>query len=92
MNKSLETIKFEAYPMGQLFPEDWKPWIFDAISDNAPFSWGDNDHTLISADRFEDWFDYVASRLDECDDTLKTQVHEKLEQLKTQGAYIELEN
>jgi hypothetical protein len=92
MKIKLETIKFEAYPMGQLFPEEWRTWIFDLISDDAPFSWGDNDHTLISVDRFKSWFDEVMSSLDSDETALRYQVDEKLAELEQRGAYIELES
>ena len=91
----LETTTIETYPLGKLFPEEWKTWIFDIISDDAPFSWGDNDHTLVSVARFRDWFDVsmMSVGLEDPEDKMrKKQVHEKLDQLEAQGAYIELEH
>ena len=48
-------------PVSALFPEEWYSWIFDAISSDAPFSWGDTEHTLVTADRFKDWLEEVLS-------------------------------
>lgn len=39
-------------PISDIVPEDWKGWFFEAISQNAPFSWGDNNRTLIDAISF----------------------------------------
>jgi len=35
-----------------LIPAGWGEWLWERISDNAPFTWGDNDHSLVTADRF----------------------------------------
>ena len=51
-------------PVSALFPDDWTDWIFDAISSDAPFSWGDNDHTLVDAEAFKDHLAYVFSMQD----------------------------
>jgi hypothetical protein len=38
--------------VSDLAPKAWRGWFWEQISDNAPFSWGDNDRTLVTASRF----------------------------------------
>jgi len=37
-----------------LVPKHWRPWFFEMLSSDAPFSWGDNNRTLITVERFID--------------------------------------
>jgi hypothetical protein len=46
-NIEVQTAKF--IPVSDIVPESWKDWFFSAISENAPFSWGDNNRTLVDA-------------------------------------------
>jgi len=76
-----------------IVPEKWRDWFFAEISTDAPFSWGDNNRTLVTIDRFAD----------HCEECLTLMVEEK--QL-TEGAkrewlkkvrnldtmYVDLEN
>lgn len=55
-------------PLSALFPEDWNDWIFGAISMDAPFSWGDNTHTLVEPDAFKDHLEQVFSFQDHIED------------------------
>ena len=48
----IETCEF--VPLTSLVPKKWENWFYEAISTNAPFSWGDNNRTLISLNRFYD--------------------------------------
>lgn len=36
-------------PVTKLVPRTWHTWFFSAISEDAPFSWGDNEHSLTTA-------------------------------------------
>lgn len=74
-----------------LVPKGWGPWFYSAISENAPFSWGDNNRTLVTASDFAR----------HCDDTLeihgentsKAAVTRFLNKLRALGeTYIDLEN
>ena len=38
----------------EIVPSHWSPWFWEAISQNAPFSWGDNNRTFVTASRFAD--------------------------------------
>lgn len=33
----------------ELVPPDWTPWFWSAVSENAPFTWGDNNRSMITA-------------------------------------------
>lgn len=59
-----ETCEF--IPLTNIVPEVWKGWFFDVISDNAPFSWGDNDRTMVRADRLKE----------HCEDRIKPEEEE----------------
>lgn len=47
-----ETCEF--IPASIVLPSGWASWFWEAFSENAPFSWGDNDITLVTAERFAD--------------------------------------
>lgn len=32
-----------------IVPRSWKKWFWQEISENAPFSWGDNNKSMVSA-------------------------------------------
>lgn len=56
---TVETCKY--IESTELIPDNWD-WFFCAISENAPFSWGDNNRTMVSPERFlnhcEDVFEF----------------------------------
>lgn len=45
-----------------LVPKTWKFWFWEAISEDAPFAWGSNNHGLVRAG---DFADYCEERLSE---------------------------
>ena len=77
--------------VSDLVPENWRDWFYETISENAPFSWGDNNRTLITAERF---LDHAERVLD--DDNPPITENEKeafINQLKELGqTYVDLEN
>ena len=36
-------------------PKQWHAWFWDAIAEGAPFTWGDNDYSIISMASFINW-------------------------------------
>jgi len=48
----VETCKFVC--ASDLVPKRWREWFWETISHNAPFSWGDNNRTLVDAVTFHD--------------------------------------
>ena len=49
---NIETCAFVS--MSSLIPPHWWDWAFYLISDSAPFSWGDNNRTMVAKHRFHD--------------------------------------
>lgn len=69
-----------------LVPRLWKEWFWGEASEDAPFSWGDNDHTLVTGARF----------LQHCLRTLETPAQkamltERVQAMVPAGVYIDLE-
>ena len=79
-----------------LIPNNWTNWFWGLISESAPFSWGDNNRSLVCCC---DFLEHVKNMID-IDDLIEdgckiTQEEydefcEKLESLGT--TYIDLEN
>ena len=89
MNKKIQKKTCEFVEFGSLIPKNWSParreQFFCDISDNAPFSWGDNNRTLVTASAFAN---HCQLHLD---DSRRTQAF--LRKLWTLGeTYVDLEN
>ena len=68
-----------------LVPRRWNNWFWAQISDNAPFSWGDNNRSMVTA---SDFARHCEERLD---DSVK--VKRWLKKVRALGeTYIDLEN
>jgi len=84
-------------PASALFPDDWADWIFDALSLDAPFSWGDNDHTLVEAEAFKDHLAYVFTMQDHIEELAaeinkhKDSIYNILKKLSDLEVFIDLE-
>jgi len=48
----IETCQF--IPASRLVPKAWTSWFWEVASQDAPFSWGDNNRTLVTAERLAD--------------------------------------
>lgn len=83
----------EYIELSDLVPESWRDWFYGLISEDAPFSWGDNNRTLVTALRLHD---HVYDRIDVAiEDGVITQEDadkflKMVEELKQ--TYIDLEN
>lgn len=76
-----------------LIPDNWRGWFWECVSENAPFSWGDNNHSLITASDFARHCGICMCRVVE--DTVITQERADafVEFLQEFGeTYIDLEN
>lgn len=83
----------EFTPLTSLVPKAWEGWFYEAISDGAPFSWGDNDRSLILADRFLGHVETVVSYAAECGDIPMEEAKQFHDLLQTLGeSYIDLES
>ena len=52
MNLPIDTLR--ATPVSMILPPEWRDWVWTAISEGAPFSWGDNNHSLVDPLDFGD--------------------------------------
>ncbi len=86
----------EYIPMTALVPRDWESWMWEVISDNAPFSWGDNNRTLVCAGRVADHMEIMLeNNSDFCtaDGALLPKYKAWLRDIRKLGeTYIDLEN
>jgi hypothetical protein len=76
----------EFIPVSKVVPQ-WlaKKDFWENISDGAPFSWGDNNRTLVTASRFADHCQYLVGQTKKAQSFMR-----KLERLG--DTYIDLEN
>jgi hypothetical protein len=94
MKKDLLVEEVKHVAMSQVMPEEWHSWIFYALSENAPFSWGDNNMTLIHADRF---MDHLVDTLDLNDqekniEDFRESIIDTLKYLSANNIYVDLES
>jgi len=80
----IHTCKFVL--LSTLIPANWAAQgFYEKISDNAPFSWGDNNRSMVDAQAFAD---HCQDRLDD-----SAKVREWLKKIRNLGqTYIDLEN
>lgn len=78
MTPKIQTTEF--VDIIDIAPGHWSDWFYSDISNSAPFSWGDNDRTLVTAARL---LKHIEDTLRD-NDNFETLVHgdEELEQLK----------
>jgi hypothetical protein len=96
---SVEVARF--IPVTEIVPKEWECWFYQAISEDAPFSWGDNNRTLVTLERFIDHCENSLSYLDddELDPNERDYFINELKLLATSpachepaGLYVDLEN
>ena len=76
--------------VSDLVPKSWVDWFWGLISENAPFSWGDNNRSMVTAD---DFARYCEERLDGVDDVSEAAKRRWLDSIYALGqTYIDLEN
>ena len=88
VEKNVYTIKF--IPLSNLVPNKWISWFYDMISQDAPFSWGDNNRTLVTASRLAD---HAEAGFANQDNIEETEIEKWLTEVRKLGnTYIDLEN
>jgi hypothetical protein len=76
-----------------LVPESWGEWFWCTISENAPFSWGDNNRTFVTAEAFADHCENCIMELSTKESTTYGARREWLKKVQRLGQmYIDLEN
>jgi hypothetical protein len=93
MNKNLiQSCKYVC--VTDIVPKEWKGWFYTAISENAPFSWGDNNRTMVDAMSFSHHVQEVIDIHDEIKINKKSLIdfYNTLGELERKQVYIDLEN
>lgn len=96
MKKELQIDELKSVGVTQIIPEDWGSWIWTDLSDGAPFSWGDNNHSLVDAVSFGDHLHSILEYKDddELEETIKKHrpaIIDTLNYLEANKIYIDLE-
>lgn len=87
----IQTVEF--YNVTDLVPEEWGSWFWGLVSGDAPFSWGDNNRTLVTASRFYDHCNEKLEFVVEDGDVTQDEVDAFLKTIEDLGeTYIDLEN
>jgi len=96
MKKDLQIDELKSVGVTQIIPEEWETWIWTELSDGAPFSWGDNNHSLVDAVSFGDHLDSILEYKDdeELEETIKEYrpaITDTLNYLHANNIFIDLE-
>ncbi len=87
MNKRIKVESCKFISATSLIPRTWDKWFWESIADNAPFSWGMNNRSLVTAESFLEHFETCK--------TYNTKDKEIIEFIKTlkelDQMYIDLE-
>jgi hypothetical protein len=92
--KELQIDTLKSVGVTQIIPEQWEDFIWTGLSDDAPFSWGDNNHSLVDAMSFKDHLESVLDFYEEDYEEIKQYrqaVIDTLSYLEAQNIYIDLE-
>lgn len=73
-----------------LIPESWNDWFWSDLSDSSNITFGDNDYSLINAERFQDEFDKILDFVDHVNSDEVELIRGKIAGLKMQNVYISL--
>jgi len=95
MKKELQIDELKSIGVTQIIPEDWGHWIWTELSDGAPFSWGDNNHSLVDAASFRDHLEGILDSNDvDFKDTIKEYrpaIIDILDYMTANNFYVDLE-
>jgi len=92
---NLPTVKtFPYVDLGEITPVNWLPHFYARISEDAPFSWGDNNLTLVTAERFKNHVEDVLDKNHATDEELweYNEFMKLLDILGSQSILINLES
>lgn len=92
-SNALQRKTCEFVEASDLVPTEWTPWLWSRISEDAPFSWGDNNRSMVCACDFRRHCeDRLLDASDE-EDVPQEDIDQFLERLRELGdLYIDLEN
>ena len=92
--KDLQIDTLKSVGVTQIIPDNWKDFIWTGLSDDAPFSWGDNNHSLVDAFSFGDHLESVLDFYEEDYEEIKEHrqaVFDTINYLESNKIYIDLE-
>lgn len=76
-----------------IVPKEWAEWFWEQFSEGAPFSWGDNNRTLIVAEDFARYAEELEFPGEYNDATVRREYNNWIKELYALNQmYIDLEN
>jgi hypothetical protein len=90
MNDTLKIQSVRFVDASDIIPKDWGSWFWAALSESSTVTFGDNDHSLISAERFRDELENVLDFEEEVDPLVVEKINENLLALVNENIYISL--
>lgn len=76
-----------------IVPDGWEHWFWVAISESAPFSWGDNNRSLVTACDFKMHCENALLDIEEDQNVTEKEKEKFFDSLRELGdTYIDLEN
>jgi hypothetical protein len=90
--KDLQIDTHKSVAVSQIIPEQWNDWIWTSLSENAPFSWGDNFHSLVHAFAFKDHLEDVLDYESGDDEDVTNSINEYRQSVFDILNYLEAEN
>jgi hypothetical protein len=97
MKKELQIDTLKSVGVTQIIPEEWEDWIWTSLSEGAPFTFGDNNHSLVDAMSFKDHLkDTLSCHYDdtELQDTIvehKQSILDILDYLEANQIFVDME-
>lgn len=87
-----QIVTLKSLPVTSLIPKEWSSWFWWALS-QGDMTWGDTDHTLVSAERFLLCFNEVIGGCEEDFDLMDVHaIRECLTRLQNENVFIDLES
>jgi hypothetical protein len=73
-----------------IIPKDWNHWFWGALNESSTTTFGDNDYSIVSAERFLDEVEHVLSFSDEVPEEEVANVKAAIEEYIKKDIYINL--
>lgn len=65
----------------EIIPKDWTSWFWGALSESSTVTFGDNDHSMISAERFLSEIQDIFDSDHELSESIPTETKEQVFQI-----------
>jgi hypothetical protein len=99
MKKDLDIKSCKFVEISSIVPKEWTGWFYTEISENAPFSYGDNNRTMVDAvslrNHINDVFDVFQNESEENREDIEKEIDaffDVLGYLESKNIYVDLEN